>query len=193
MPAMILADGMLGQMMEPVEFKENISLELPNKSWAANGHKNKRKHNVISSLYLTPQKLENLTLERYKKYEKIKESEQLAEEYLLDDADIILVSYGASSRISKSAVDMARKQGIKAGVIRPITLWPFPIKFIQKYINQANKFLCVEMSMGQMVDDVRLAVNGLKPVYFYGRTGGIIPTPNEVLNEIKRLASGGNE
>lgn len=193
MPAMILADGMLGQMMEPVEFKENISLELPNKSWAANGHKNKRKHNVISSLYLTPQKLENLTLKRYKKYEKIKESEQLAEEYLLDDADIILVSYGASSRISKSAVDMARKQGIKAGVIRPITLWPFPIKFIQKYIKQANKFLCVEMSMGQMVDDVRIAVNGLKPVYFYGRTGGIIPTPNEVLNEIKRLASGGNE
>ena len=150
-------------------------------------------YNVISSLYLTPQKLENLTLERYKKYEKIKESEQLAEEYLLDDADIILVSYGASSRISKSAVDIARKQGIKAGVIRPITLWPFPIKFIQKYIKQANKFLCVEMSMGQMVDDVRLAVNGLKPVYFYGRTGGIIPTPNEVLNEIKRLASGGNE
>ena len=126
-------------------------------------------------------------------YEEIKTNEQMAEEYLADDADIILVSYGASSRISRSAVNMARKQGVKAGLIRPITLWPFPYKFIQRHIEQAGKFLCVEMSMGQMVDDVRLAVNGLKPVHFYGRTGGIIPAPNEVLQEINRLTSGGDE
>ncbi len=193
MPAMILADGMLGQMMEPVEIKENNDLTLPQKPWAANGHKNKRKHNIINSLYLTPQELEKLVVERYNRYEMVKINEQMAEEYLVNDADIILISYGASSRISRSAVNMARKQGIKAGLIRLITLWPFPDKFIQKYVEQTNKFLCVEMSMGQMVDDVRLAVNGSRTVHFYGRTGGIIPTPNEVLHEIKKLASGGNE
>ena len=111
----------------------------------------------------------------------------MAEEYLVDDAEIILVSYGASARISRSAVNMARELGINAGLIRPITLWPFPKNYIDKYINKVNYFLSVEMSMGQMVDDVRLSVNGAKPVYFFGRTGGVIPTPKEVLEEIKRI------
>ena len=111
----------------------------------------------------------------------------MAEEYLADDADIIVVAYGASARVSHSAVDAARAQGIKAGLIRPITLWPFPTDVISKAATHAKAFLSVEMSMGQMVDDVKLAINCSKPVSFYGRTGGMIPTPDEILQEIIKL------
>ncbi len=114
----------------------------------------------------------------------------MAEEYLVDDADIVLVSFGATSRIVKSAVNSAREKGIKAGMIRPITLWPFPEKTIQKAADTASCFMSVEMSMGQMVDDVRLAVNGKKPVYFFGRTGGVIPSPAEVLEQIEKMMGG---
>lgn len=190
MPAMILADGMLGQMMEPVVLPDHTGKELPAKPWAACGHRDQRSHNVINSLYLTPQELERLTRERFKRYEKIKQEEQRAEEYLTEDADVVLVAYGASSRISRSAVNMAREKGIKAGLIRPITLWPYPVNSIEKAVLTAKAFLCVEMSMGQMVDDVRLAVNGRRPVHFYGRTGGIIPTPLEVLDQIEKIAGG---
>ena len=117
MPAMILADGMLGQMMEPVVLPDHTGKELPAKPWAACGHRDQRSHNVINSLYLTPQELERLTRERFKRYEKIKQEEQRAEEYLTEDADVVLVAYGASSRISRSAVNMAREKGIKAGLI----------------------------------------------------------------------------
>lgn len=187
MPAMILADGMLGQMMEPVEFPEKVEVHEIPKPWAIDGHKNQRKHNVVNSLYLTPQSLEELVKQRFERYEIIKKNEQIAEEYLTDDADIILVAYGASSRVSHSAVDMARKVGIKAGLIRPITVWPFPTDVIEKAVSHCESVLCVEMSMGQMVDDVRIAVNGRKPVEFYGRTGGMIPTPAEVFEQIKKL------
>lgn len=190
MPAMILADGMLGQMMEPVLIPDNKNKVLPDKSWAASGHQNKREHNVINSLYLTPQELENLNKQRFARYQIIKDKEQRAEEYLVDDADIVIVAYGASSRVSRSAVNTAREQGIKVGLIRPITLWPFPTKAISKAAETAKDFLCVEMSMGQMVDDVRLTVNGKKPVHFYGRTGGMIPTPAEVLGQIQTIAGG---
>ena len=190
MPVMILSDGMLGQIMEPVSLPEKAVESLPEKPWATNGHKNQRKHNVINSLYINPPELETLLHERYKKYDHINKTEQRAEEYLTDDAELIIVAYGASSRVSRSAIDMARAEGIKVGMIRPITLWPYPVDCIEKNVNHANSFLCVEMSMGQMVDDVRLAVNGRKPVSFFGRTGGIIPTPIEVLNEIKKIAGG---
>lgn len=191
MPSMILSDGMLGQMMEPVELEdESYEMNLPDKPWAVSGHQNKRPHNVINSLYLTPQSLEDLIRERYKRYDIIKETEQRADEYLCDDADIVIVAYGASSRISRTAVSQARALGIKAGLLRPVTLWPFPVKAIEKHITHVKAFLTVEMSMGQMVDDVKLAVNGRKPVHFYGRTGGIIPTPAEVLNAIKEIAGG---
>ncbi|MCK9557695.1 MAG: 3-methyl-2-oxobutanoate dehydrogenase subunit VorB [Candidatus Cloacimonetes bacterium] len=191
MPSMILSDGMLGQMMEPVELTdESYEVNLPEKPWAASGHQNKRAHNVINSLYLTPSSLEDLIKERYKRYEYIKENEQIADEYLCDDADIVIVAYGASSRISRTAVNQARALGIKAGLLRPLTLWPFPVKAIEKHTAHVKAFLTVEMSMGQMVDDVRLAVNGRKPVRFYGRTGGIIPTPAEVLNALKEIAGG---
>jgi len=188
-PSMILSDGMLGQMMEPVEFPEKKEVKEGDKSWATNGHKNARKRNIINSLYIDPEELENIVKERYERYELIKANEQRAEEYLTEDADIVIVAFGASSRVSRSAVNAARAEGIKVGLIRPITLWPFPEKAIQKYVDSAKEFLCVEMSMGQMVEDVRLAVNGKKPVSFFGRTGGVIPTPAEVLAEIKKLAN----
>ncbi len=190
MPAMILSDGMLGQMMESVELPEAKEPNNDSKEWAACGHKNERKHNVINSLYIQPQVLEDLVRKRYEKYDLIKKTEQRAEEYLVEDADIVIVAYGASSRVSRSAVDKARKEGIKVGLIRPITLWPFPEDFILKYVDSAKVFLTVEMSMGQMVEDVRLAVNGKKPVEFYGRTGGVIPTPNEIYDKIVELNGG---
>lgn len=187
MPAMILSDGMLGQMMEPVVFRDKSDKIHSDKPWALTGTKNKRKRNIINSLYIKPDELEDIVNERFKKYALIKETEQRAEEYLTQDADIILVAYGASSRVSRSAVNMARNEGIKAGLIRPITLWPFPKKAIRSRAVGEAKFLCVEMSMGQMVDDVRLAVGDKSEVFFYGRTGGIIPTPSEVLEQIKKL------
>jgi len=183
MPALILSDGMLGQMMEPVILPERASDEIPERPWSL-GRREKR--NVINSLYIDPPDLEDIIRKRYDKYETIKEKEQRAEEYMTDDADIVIVAYGASSRISRSAVDMARRDGIKAGLIRPVTLWPFPERAIAKNIKHAKAFLCVEMSTGQMVDDVRLVINGRRPVCFFGRTGGVIPTPAEVFEEIKK-------
>lgn len=187
MPAMILADGMLGQMMEPVELPEKKDVKPIEKPWAACGHNGERKHNIVNSLYLTPNALENLVRERYERYEVIKANEQRAEEYRTEDADLIIVAYGASSRVARSAVNKAREEGLKVGLVRPITLWPFPTDAIQRAAAQAKQLLVVEMSMGQMVDDVRLASECKVPVNFYGRTGGIIPTPKEVLGEIKKL------
>ena len=186
-PVMILSDGMLGQMMEPVSFPER-EVKPIEKPWAACGHKNERKHNIINSLYLQPQELENTVVDRFKRYEIMKEKLASAENYLTEDADIVVVAYGASSRIVKSAVNAARAKGIKVGMIRPITLWPFPAKDIVNAAKTAKRFLCVEMSMGQMIDDVKLALNGAAPVDFFGRTGGIIPSPAEILEQIEKLA-----
>lgn len=190
MPAMIFTDGMLGQMMEPVVLPEKSNAAAVEKPWATNGHKNERKRNITNSLFLDPNVLEYTVDTRFERYAKIKETEQRAEEYLVDDADLVLVAYGASSRICRSAVNTAREEGLKVGLIRPITLWPYPVNVIEKAAEKAKAFLAVEMSMGQMVEDVRLAVNGKKPVYFRGRTGGIIPTPDEVLDEIKAILGG---
>lgn len=187
-PSMILSDGMLGQMMEPVEFPEKKDVKVADKPWATNGHQNKREKNVINSLYIEPETLENLVKERFERYEKIKEEEQRAEEFMTEDAEIVVVAFGASSRVARSAIKAAREEGIKAGMIRPITLWPFPDKTFEKVMPTAKVFLSVEMNMGQMVEDVRLVVNGRKPVEFFGRTGGVIPTPAEVLNQIRALA-----
>ena len=186
MPAMILADGMLGQMMEPVVLPERIE-SLPEKPWATTGHKNSRPHNVANSLYLTASDLEDLVRERYERYAVIEETEQEAETYLTEDADIVLVAFGGAARVARSAVNAAREQGIKAGLVRPITLWPFPTRAIEAVVPTAKAFLDVEMNMGQMVEDVRLAVAGRVPVEFYGRTGGVIPTPDEVLAAIVAL------
>lgn len=190
MPAMILGDGMLGQMMEPVEIHNRGTLNLPEKPWATTGHGMKRPHNIVNSLYLTPQELERLINERYARYDRIQQTEQRAENYLTEDADIVVVAYGASARIARSAVNTAREEGIKAGLIRPITLWPFPTDILKKTAKTAKHFLTVEMSMGQMVDDVRLAIDCSRPVTFFGRTGGIIPTPADVFSSIKKIAGG---
>ncbi len=190
MPAMILADGMLGQMMEPVSFPEGKADTQKEKPWAANGHGFKRKQNVINSLYLNPAVLEQKVRERFERYAQIQKTEQMAEEFMMEDADFAVVAYGASARIAKSAVVAARAEGIKVGLVRPITLWPFPTDALQKAAAQVKGFLCVEMSMGQMIDDVKLAISCSRPVAFFGRTGGIIPTPGEVLGEIKKLAGG---
>lgn len=188
MPVMILADGMLGQMMEPVVLPEPKT-EFAEKPWAVTGHAGKRAHNIVNSLHLQPERLEETNIERYERYAKIKATEQLAEEYLVDDADIVVVAFGASSRIARSAVNKARENGIKAGLIRPITLWPFPSDIISAAADHAKAFLTVEMNMGQMVEDVRLAVCGRVPVEFFGRAGGIIPTPAETLAAIERIAA----
>ncbi|WP_322199611.1 3-methyl-2-oxobutanoate dehydrogenase subunit VorB [Acutalibacter intestini] len=191
MPAMILADGMLGQMMEPVSLPEEGRAQLVDKPWAACGHGDSRPHNVINSLYLTPDKLEELVMTRYHRYQLVKEQEQRAEEYLCEDADLVIVAYGASARVARSAVNKAREQGYKVGLIRPITLWPFPVQALKKAAATAKSFLVVEMSMGQMVDDVRLAIDCQVPVHFYGRTGGMIPTPNQVLEDVERIMEHG--
>ncbi len=188
MPAMILSDGMLGQMMEPVVFPDSTEVHEGDKSWAASGHKNQRKHNVVNSLYIEAKDLEQKVVERYQRYELVKANEQRSESYLTEDADIVVVAFGASSRVSRSAVNAARAKGIKAGLFRPITLWPYPVDALEKTIGTAKKYLVVEMNMGQMIEDVKLAVNGRKPVEFFGRTGGIIPTPAEVLAQIEALA-----
>lgn len=191
-PVMILADGMLGQMMEPVVLPPDKG-ELSPKPWATTGHHNEREHNVVNSLYLTAEKLEELNIERYKRYGVIKATEQRAECVLTEDAEIVVVAFGASARIARSAIVKAREEGIKAGLLRPITLWPYPTDAVEATIGTAKAYLTVEMNMGQMVDDVRLAVNGRAPVSFYGRTGGVIPTPEEVLEQIRILAGKAGE
>ena len=183
MPVMILADGLLGQMMEPVELRDPIE-KLPERPWACTGHNNEREHNVANSLYLTAEDLDRINHERFERYELIKEREQISEEFLCDDADIIVVAFGAAARIARNAVRAAREQGIKAGLFRPVTLWPFPVDALEKTVSHAKGYLAVEMNMGQMVEDVRLVVAGRVPVEFYGRTGGVIPTPDEVLDAI---------
>ncbi|WP_242964890.1 3-methyl-2-oxobutanoate dehydrogenase subunit VorB [Scatolibacter rhodanostii] len=188
-PAMILADGMLGQMMEPVTLPEEKTAEASSKPWAACGHDNKREHNVINSLYLTPNKLEDLVLERYARYQKIQETEQMAEEYKMEDAEMMIVAYGASARVARGAIMQAREKGIKVGLVRPISLWPFPVDAVRSNGQKVKDILVVEMNMGQMVDDVRLAVECRTPVHFLGRTGGMIPSPIEVLKKIEELAS----
>ncbi len=187
MPAMILADGMLGQMMEPVSLPEEGQAQMVEKPWAACGHGNQREHNIINSLYLTPDKLEELVMTRYHRYQLVKEQEQRAEEYLCQDADLVLVAYGASARVARSAVTKARQQGYKVGLVRPISLWPFPVEALNRAAAQAKSFLVVEMSMGQMVEDVKLAIQCKIPVHFYGRTGGMIPTPAQVLEDVERI------
>ena len=193
-PVMVLADGMLGQMMEPVVLPQPRSLEsLPAKPWAACGHGHKRAHNVVNSLYLTAEELEELNIERFKRYELIKRTEQQAECFLTEDAEVVVVAFGASARIARSAVVAARAEGIKAGLLRPITLWPFPVDALSCTFASAKAYLSVEMNMGQMVEDVRLAVNGRAPVGFFGRTGGVIPTPAEVLEQIRQISQKAGE
>jgi 2-oxoglutarate ferredoxin oxidoreductase subunit alpha len=195
-PVMILADGLLGQMMEPIEFSEDTQSQQQSKPWAINGtgqneqNDHPRPKNIINSLYLDPQELENSNIARYQRYQQIIADEQRAESYLTDDADITLVAYGAAARVARSAVNRVRGEGIAAGLIRPISLWPYPAEAIEAQIAVSRGFLAVEFSMGQMVDDLCLVVAGRRDVSFFGHTGGIIPTPEEIAQVIREMAGG---
>ncbi len=189
-PVMIMGDGMLGQMMEPVEFGEYNARKLPEKDWATNGTKMERKKNIINTLLIDPNELEDAVVKRQKKYDEIAAKEAKYDEYMTEDAEIVIAAYGITSRIAQTAINEARKLGIKAGMVRPVTLWPFPVEGFKKVAKTAKKILCVEMSMGQMIEDVKLAVECKVPVEFYGRTGGVVPTPNEILEVIKKMAGG---
>jgi 2-oxoglutarate ferredoxin oxidoreductase subunit alpha len=186
MPAMILSDGLIGQMMEPVEFPDR-EVTVPEKPWACSGHRNKRKHNIINSLYLQPDVLEQSVLSRFERYKDVEENCTAAEEYLCEDADIVITAFGAAARIARSAVVSARECGIKAGLFRPKTLYPFPVKELNNACEGAKCILDTEMNMGQMIDDVRLATECRLPVYFYGRTGGNIPAAADILDEIVKI------
>lgn len=190
MPVMIMGDGMLGQMMEPISFEASNSRELPAKTWATTGTQMKRKRNIVNSLYITPEELEVLVLERERKYDEIRKTEARYEEYNTADADIVIAAYGTTARIAKNAMDTLRAEGIKVGLIRPITLWPFPAQIFEQTAKTAKAFLSVEMSTGQMIEDVKLSVNGAAPVYFTGRTGGMVPTPSEIIAKIKEIHGG---
>ena len=186
MPVMILADGTMGQMMEPVSLAYPAP-KIYEKPWALTGTKGKRAHNVVSSLYLQPEELERQIKARFERYKKAEEAEAACEEYLTDDADICVVGYGISARVARSAVNEARSKGIKAGLLRPITLWPFPEKALKKAAKKVKAFICAELSMGQLIEDVRLYSECKKPVYLCSRTGGMILTPAEVLAQIEKI------
>lgn len=186
-PAMILADGMIGQIMEPVELPPMRPLsDIPEKPWATSGHYGKDRR-ILNSLIIKPEQLEPHVNELQRTYNEIYANERKAEQYKTEDAEIILTAYGTVARICKSAVDQLRAQGVKAGCIRPITLYPFPDDAFSSNAERGDckAFLSVELSLGQMVEDVRLAVNGKKPVYFYGRTGGNVPEEEEIVEAAK--------
>jgi len=192
MTAMILADGTMGQMMEPVSLNYGEQKKY-DKSWALTGTKCEREPNIVNSLFLKPDELEVSNNERYARYKLIEENEVMYEEYMMDDADICLVAFGVAARVSQNAIDEARKMGIKVGMIRPITLWPFPTKALEKAADKVKAFVSVELSMGQMIEDVKLATKCKREVLLCSRSGGMIPTPENVLDKIMEAAKiGGN-
>ena len=190
MTSMLLADGTMGQMMEPVSLEFDVK-PAPEKPWATVGTKLERKHNIVNSLSLVPEELEQLNFARYEKYNYIKENEAMYEEYLMDDAEYAIAAFGIASRVAKNAVNEARKQGIKVGMIRPITLWPFPVAPFKKAADKVKAIISVELSMGQMIEDVRLATECKVPVTLCNRVGGMIVSPEQVLEVIKEVAENG--
>ncbi len=187
-PAVILGDGYLGQMMEAVEFREQEPIENIEKPWATVGTGMKREHNVITSIYIEADVLEAHNNKLQEKYRRIEQNETMVEEYNCEGADVIVAAYGTVARVVKNVVKDAAKEGIRVGLIRPITLWPFPVKSFEKYAETPKGFLTVEMSAGQMVEYVRLAVNGKNTVDFYGRTGGNVPAQSDILQKVREIA-----
>ena len=189
MTAMILADGTMGQMMEPVSLDFEIE-EAPAKPWATTGTKMEREHNIVNSLFLSPEKLEEVNFERYERYKYIEENEAMYEEYMMDDAEICVTAFGIAARVAKNAINEAREKGIKVGLIRPITLWPFPKAPFKKAADKVKEIISVELSMGQMIEDIKLASECKVPVTLCNRVGGMIPSPEQVLEAIVK-ANGG--
>jgi 2-oxoglutarate ferredoxin oxidoreductase subunit alpha len=189
-PAMILSDGAIGQMMEKVWLgpQKERSTTLP--EWATTGKPETRKRNIITSLDLDPKRQEVFNQKLVAKYEEIMKNEVRYEEYQCGDAEYLLVAYGTSARVCQKSVELAREQGIKAGLLRPITLFPFPSQQISECADKVRLILTVEMNAGQMVEDVRLSVGGKVPVHYFGRMGGMLPTPDEVVDDLKKLIKG---
>ncbi len=193
MTAMILADGTMGQMMEPVSLDLAVS-PMPEKPWATTGTRMKRPHNIVNSLYLVPEVLERSNLERYERYRTIEQREAMYEEYRMEDAEICIAAFGIAARVSKNAINEARAEGIRVGMIRPKTLWPFPSAPFRAAADRVKAMISVELSMGQMIEDVRLATECRVPVSLCNRVGGMIPEPEQILAAIREAAkTGGNK
>lgn len=195
-PVLVQSDGVIGQMMEKVELSPQQVLRTPEEieaqcPWATTGKKENRERNIITSLDLDAHKMEEFNLKLQAKYKTIQEDEVRYEKIECDDAEYIFVAYGSSARIAQKAIKMARAKGIKVGLLRPITLFPYPTKQIRELIPQTKGFLSVEMSAGQMVEDIRLAVNGERPVEHFGRLGGVIPTAEEIVAALEQKLIGG--
>lgn len=184
-PVVVLADGFIGQMMEPVEFPEAVK-EFPEKPWALKVD-DEDQYRLITSIDLEPEGLEQHNQKLQTKYAEIASTEVRFEEYQMEDAEIVVIGYGIVSRLLQTVVDMMRSQGHKVGMLRPITLWPFPSKHIAELSERIAKFMVVELSNGQMVDDVKLALNGRRPVHFYNRMGGVVPAPEEVYEQVVKI------
>lgn len=183
MPVMLLADGTMGQMMEPVSLDMG-EVKKYDKVWALTGTKGERKPNIVNSLFLKPDELEQFNIERFKRYAQIEENEVMYEEYKMEDAEICVVAFGVAARVSQNAIDEAREKGIKVGMIRPKTLWPFPKKVLNEAADKVKAFVSVELNMGQMVEDIELSIRCKKPVLLCSRTGGMIPTTENVMDKI---------
>ncbi len=190
--SMLLADGTMGQMMEPVELPDPVEPAAEAPAWAVTGTGCKRSHNIINSLSLVPEELEELNFKRYEKYAEIEKNETMSESFMMEDAEICIVAFGIAARVSKNAVLAARAEGIKVGMIRPITLWPFPKDVLAEAADHVKHFISVELSMGQMIEDVELATRCRRPVTLCNRVGGMIPTPEQVLAAIKEVKGGLN-
>ncbi|MBI5542253.1 MAG: 3-methyl-2-oxobutanoate dehydrogenase subunit VorB [Deltaproteobacteria bacterium] len=185
-PVVVIGDGLIGQMMEPVVFPETTPKSY-DKSWAATGKPATRQRNVINSLFLDPEEMEKHVDHLYEKFERMRAAEQRWEDFQLDDHPaVVLCAYGTTARICKTAMRELRKQGIPVGLFRPISAWPFPYAALQKHIETTKVFLTVEMSKGQMLEDIRLSVEGKRPIKFWGHTGGIIPTVEEIVALVKQ-------
>ncbi|NLM85660.1 MAG: 3-methyl-2-oxobutanoate dehydrogenase subunit VorB [Clostridiales bacterium] len=189
-PVMILADGMIGQMMEPVEWKKaEITEARVYPEWATTGRGGRENHRIVNSLYIESEIMEAHVHHLFSKYKAMEENEVLYEESGIEDAEVVLVAYGVPARIADKAVELLKEEGIKAGLFRPITLWPYPKKRLNDIasLDHVKNFVVVELSMGQMLEDVQLSVNGKKPVHFHGRPGGAIPSPGEVKDAVKKF------
>ena len=189
MTSMILADGTIGQMMEPISF-EDAEVNAYEKPWALTGTNCARPHNIINSLYLKPDELEVKNFDRYERYKIVEEKEAMWEEYMMEDAELCVVAFGIASRVAKNAVVAARNEGIKVGLIRPITLWPFPKDALMAAADKVKGFISVELNMGQMIEDIRLYTHSKRPVALCNRCGGMIPSPDEVLESIRKAQKG---
>jgi len=187
-PVMIAVDGLIGQMMEPVDFDRPVpKWDLKEKTWRADGERKGRKKNIINSLYLDPAVLEQHNLKLKSKYDEMKRDHQRYEMINMDNAEIAIVAFGSTARIARTAIEILKEEGINCGIVRPITIYPFPTKAFDELPKTVSQLLVVEMNLGQMVDDVRMTVEGKLPIHFYGRVGGIVPEAEEIVDQVKKL------